>query len=229
MNIQKQGAFALALALGLFGAHGAQAQLLGASTDIRLETGMGSGTLPLLTATTSADAQIGADLGQETAATTSSSVNGTLGFSFERRDLDDGTAYSVSDAEDVQTAAGLESYAAASVRDDDRLESAKLSDGTLTVTYRTDAKFLGFIPGSIRVTAMTDADGNVTVRYPWYAFLMPTYESRAELEVRLTKEQGSIRNQLAEVAVGGEARQWALMLERLRSSLYASASAEARR
>lgn len=236
MKIMNQGALALALSLGLFAAHGAQAQLLDASTGIRLETGTGMGTgtgaMPILSATTS----VGAGAGHTTATTTSdtASAGGSLGFSFARNDLA-GAEYSVTDATDVHTPAALEAYAGASMKDDNRLTSVSLDAGNLTVTYKTDAKFLGFIPASVTVTATVDADGAVTVKYPWYAFLMSTYENRTELEARLTKEQGAIRGEVMEpvASVGGEAsleaRQWALMLERLRSSLYVTASADARR
>lgn len=237
-----QSAFALALSLGLVAAHGAQAQLLDASTGIRLETGTSIGTgapaMPLLDATTSVDADVNGNAGTGLSgqATSTGTAGAALSFNFDRKGVAEGTQYSVDDASSVQTAAGLESYAASSVKDDERLQSAELSDGNLTVSYRTDAKLLGFIPASIKVTATVDADGNVSVRYPWYAFFMPTYESRADLETRLTKEQASIKDELAAagtLSVGGEAsaeaRAWALMLERLRSSLYATASAEARR
>ncbi len=237
MNIMNKSALALALSLGLFVANGAQAQLLDASAGVRLDSGTGSASsgMPILGATTTVDAGMGADIGHTTAATTSGSAaaSATLGFDLDRKQVES-AEYSVNDAADVHTAAALEAYAGSSVKDDERLESAALENNELTVRYKTDAKFLGFIPASIMVTATVDAEGNATVRYPWYAFLMPTYESRAELEARIEKEQSAIRDELAETAVAGggeasvEARQWALMLERLRSSLYAGASAEAR-
>lgn len=156
-------------------------------------------------------------------------------FEISRKTLDAGGSYAVTEASDVRTSAALESYVAASILNDERLESVSISDGVLEVTYTADAKFLGFIPGSMDITATVQADGAAQVRYPWYAFLMMPFESRAELEARLSKEQASIRDEIAAEAVvsgGGEAsagaRQWALVLERLRSSLYANASAEAR-
>lgn len=246
MTIKHYTTLALAAALGLTtSAAAVEAQVLDSSSTVRIETGADLGSEGGAGLDVSADARTTATSSAATDAQALSATSsmgamvqgdGTLAFSFDRKSLDDGTVYSIDDVARVQSSAGLESYAATSVRDDERLESVSLEDNMLSVRYKTDAKFLGFIPASMSVHATVDANGAVTVRYPWYAFLMSSFESRTELVARLTKEQGSIRDEISEASVGMtagsgasvEARQWALMLERLRSSLYANSSVEAR-
>lgn len=232
--MMKRTTIGLLTAGALLAAPAAHAQVL--DTSALLEAGQmlsatGTDTRTEVSASTSVSTPI-----LETVMSASSTAGtdaGSYGFSLTAKNTA-GTEYTVRDVADVQTMAALEAYAGASIRDDERLESVSLDEGTMTLRYRTDAAFLGFIPASIRVTASVTADGAVTVKYPWYAFLMSTRESRTELEARLTKEQGAIRDEVAEVALATsagsvEARQWAVMLERLRMSLYAQSSAEASR
>lgn len=239
MTMIKYGALALVLAAGVSLAGTAQAQLLDAATGIDVGANVGTGNAAVDVSTdvraTSSVADTDTATGTDAEADTRTSLDtaGTLNFTLDRKSME-GTEYSVSEAEAVQTAAGLESYAATSIRDDERLESVHLEDGTLEMTYRMDARFLGFIPGSMDVRATVTADGTVDVRYPWYAFLMRAHESRADLEARVAKEQEAIADDLAEASASvnadtAELRRWALALERLRMSLHATASAEAQR
>lgn len=163
------------------------------------------------------------------ATNTDSQADAALSFSFSSRESDESARYTVTNADSVRTAASLESYAGFSVRDDERLQAAMLEDNQLTLKYRTDAAFLGFIPLSMTVTAATDADGMVSVSYPWYSFLMRANESRTELETRLTSEQATISgtrdsDEESRVNLSSE---WAQRFERLHTSLQASVQAEA--
>ena len=242
MTMIKYGALAVVLAAGVSLAGSAQAQLLDTATGINVDAGAGSNGTGVDASTdvraSSTEDRAGSDMsaatGTDAQPNGSAGVAGTLGFSLNKRAMSDDTEYSVTDAGAVQTAAGLESYAATSMRDDERLESVRLEDGTLEMTYRVDARFLGFIPGSMDVRATVTADGTVDVRYPWYAFLMRASESRADLEARVASEQEAIADDFAEASAGvsadtAELRRWALALERMRMSLYATASAEAQR
>jgi len=226
--------FALLATFALVGTSVVNAQMLDASGAFNLnagtnigadesETGVSTDVQATTSVTTGTEESSMMATGTEMGTTEPSSL---LSFSLSRSDVNDSTEYNIQDAVNVRTTAGLESYVGSSIRDDERLESAALENDSLEVTYKTDAKFLGFIPGSMNVTAVTSADGSVEVRYPWYAFLMSSYETRSELETRLTNEQASIRNEVS--ASTNEAQQWAFMLERLRVSLYAGATADAR-
>lgn len=108
-----------------------------------------------------------------------------LELSVMRGSMSEDTNYGVTESHEVRSAAGLESYAAASVRADERLDSVAIADSQMRMTYRKEARFLGFVPGSVRTDVSVDADGQVTVDYPWYAFLFAKGESEDELAARI--------------------------------------------
>lgn len=86
----------------------------------------------------------------------------------------------------VRTEADLTGYAAAQIENDENLERVRVDGSDVTVTYRAPAKFLGFLSSSVRVSATVDAEGEVDVRYPWYAFLFAS-ESEAALEAAIAE------------------------------------------
>lgn len=182
-------------------------------------------------------ASLSGDAGTTTEAAGEGSVQG--GFSIDRNDLKEGTEYSVTRADDVLTPASLEAYVGSVVERDERVQEIELNNGELIIRYKAEAKFLGFIPGSISIRAEVTPEGEVSVSYPWYAFLMSKAESRADLETRLNHDLDVIADDLSEdIEIGSgtnvqivpmnDSRRMALIVERLRSSLYAQGSAEAR-
>lgn len=168
-----------------------------------------------------------------------------LGFELSRRSLDEHTEYVVPEASLVRSYAGLESYAATSIRDDRNLEAVASSEERMEIGYKKPARFLGFIPARMHVNVTIDSEGTVSVAYPWYAFLMASGESRTELEARLTADIRDLNDLQAITAtnrVSGESTtivsdedrpnraeslRWALILEQLRASLSADARAGA--
>ena len=210
MIMMKHASLAATFVLGaaLFGST-ASAQLLDATATVNVnattsedETAAGAGL----------DASVGADAdaaSEDTETESGSSVQLTV----DRATLDVNTDYAVSDADFVRSAASLESYASATVRADERLESIEVADGRMDMTYRKEAKFLWLIPVSMTVDVSVSENGEVAVRYPWYAFLMQTDERRADLEARLAAEIRDINASLetsaaaeAYVTVAGSAR-----------------------
>ena len=209
----------------LVGGVSAHAQILdtGVTENIQLDMGT-SGIMVDTDATSSLEVT---DVSTD-ATNTESETDAALSFSFSSRESDESARYSVTNADSVRTAASLESYAGFSVENDERLQAATLEDNQLTMKYRTDAAFLGFIPSRMTVTATTDVDGMVSVNYPWYSFLMRVNESRTELETRLTSEQATVsgtRDTDEESRVNPA--EWAQRFERLHTSLQASVQAEA--
>ena len=83
----------------------------------------------------------------------------------------------------VKTNADLSGYVAAQMKADENISAVESASDSVAVTYKQKAKLFGFIPVKVNATATVDAAGNVTVRYPWYAFLMAT--NKADLEARL--------------------------------------------
>jgi len=227
---------ALVLGFSLIGVE-AHAQLLNANGS--------AGASVNVTDTVDADVDVSADTTADTdTSSTDEEANADAAvvadFSFTRDNLNQDTTYSVTDADFVRSSASLESYAATSVRDDERLESVAVAEGRMDMRYRKDAKFLWVIPASMKVDVAVAGDGDVTVRYPWYSFLMATGESRADLEARLESELASIDNSTASSeqaelsgtasagvqANGADVRRWALILDRMHTALSASGSVE---
>jgi len=117
-------------------------------------------------------------------------------FNILRSDIDASTKYSVTQASSVRTSASLESYAAATVQSDERLTSVEMSENGLEMAYRKEAKFLWVIPASLTARVSVDQQGDVTVRYPWYSFLMSTNQSTSDLEALIQSEVTEINDSL---------------------------------
>ena len=238
----KQASLAFALVLGLTLTGGtAFAQLLDTNAGLDVEGnvgGSGAGVsadvdAEMRGAATSTDSAAEED---ETASS-QTDLGSTFSLSITRDDLDENTEYAVTDADFVRSEASLESYAAATARADERLESIVIEGNRLDMEYRKPAKFLWIIPSSILARVSIDAGQDVTVRYPWYSFLMGVDESRADLAARLQAEIDAINSsmQLAAASeVSGEAssgiqadpeiRRWARIME----SAYVTVSGDAR-
>jgi len=105
-----------------------------------------------------------------------------------RADVDAGTAGATSvSVADVQADADLSGYVAAQIGSDKNIARVATSADTVSVTYKQNVKFLGFIPATVNATATVDATGEVDVSYPWYTFLAVTNETdlEASLESRI--------------------------------------------
>ena len=104
-----------------------------------------------------------------------------------RGDVDAGTVKAtVSSPSAVTTQADLSGYIAAEMKADANIWKVEAASDNVAVTYEQRAKLFGFIPVTIDATATVDANGNVEVSYPWYAFLMVT--NKADLEARIQNQ-----------------------------------------
>jgi len=240
--MMKYASLALLLSLTLAGGS-AHAQILNGSAGL---TGSAS--------TTGNDTSVSTDVSADVDASTSdsdavdetgndASVSGQVGssvglFNFVRSDMgDDSTNYAVTEADSVRTSASLESYAAATVRSDERLKSLEMTENGMEMVYRKAAKFLWIFPASLTARVTVDQQGDVEVRYPWYAFLMSTDESKAALEAEIRDEVNAIDDSIeaagdAEVTVTASSgiqadpmiRRWARIIE----AAYIAVSGDAR-
>lgn len=217
----------LALLGALSSAGSVEAQILDAELDARL------------TSTTSgAMLDTNASVNEEDTAETLESKS-TLDISFTRNSLEEGTTYNITDSARVRSASSLESYLGASVQNDERLTSVAISENQMDLTYKRDGRLLWIIPIQMGTDVSVSAEGAVTVRYPWYSFLVATDESRADLEARLAGEVASIEANLAanaEATLSGtsqsglqigsdEVRRWARILERIHAELAVEVTA----
>jgi len=158
-------------------------------------------------------------------------------FNVLRGKMDENTEYVVRSADSVRTAASLESYAAATARADERLDSVEMREGKLDMKYRKPAKFLWVFPASLKAHVTVNQEGEVTARYPWYAFLLSTDETRSALEAEIRDEIVAI-DQSAQIAADAEIsgaastgvqrdpaiRRWARIIE----AIYIAVSGDAR-
>lgn len=247
-TMMKYASLALLLSLMLSGGS-AHAQLLDASGALDVN---GSASADTDGASVSSDTNMHADAGADADTGTSTGSAGTdesgdvsgamdlgsaIEFSIKRSDMDEDTDYAVTDASSVRSSASLESYAAATMHADERLESLEMNGSGMDMRYRKPARFLWIIPASLTARVSVDTDGDATVRYPWYSFLMATDESRADLEARIRAEITSIQDSM-QVAADAEAagtastglkgdpeiRRWARIIE----SVYAAVSGAVR-
>ena len=108
--------------------------------------------------------------------------NASENAAFNRIDLN----YAGSPAS-VRSNADLSAYIATQMKKDNKIQEVQASSGAVTVTYKGPAKFLGFIPASIKATAIADATGNVTISRPWYGFLFSSTD-RAELKAAIESQ-----------------------------------------
>ena len=54
-----------------------------------------------------------------------------------------------------------------------------MTDDSVTVYYKTPARFLGIFPASINANVSVSSDEQVKVRFPWYRFL---FKVRSEVD-----------------------------------------------
>lgn len=220
--MMKYACLVLALALGLTVTGSAHAQLLDAGVNVNVT---GSSSLNDEGVTNDSGNDPVSDLQDNNGADTTVSSDGagvevntssTLNFRFERRDMDEKTDYAVTESYRVRSSAGLESYAATTVRDNEKVESIELGEGAMRLQYRKDARFLWLIPSTMKTTITVHADGSVEVRYPWYAFLMSTDESTDELAARIQGEIETIASADTGESVTAdpeeEVRRWARIM-----------------
>ena len=100
-------------------------------------------------------------------------------------------------ASDVKTSADLSGYVAAQMKSDNNISAVESASDSVSVTYKQKAKLFGFIPVTLNARAVVDAQGNVTISYPWYAFLAVT--NKADLQAKV---QGRVNT---DVNLGGGA------------------------
>lgn len=245
--MMKLASLALLFSLAFVGSS-AQAQTLNTGVNVN---GSASTRNSDTSVKTDADSSVDANTNEDdsTAADDSSSAgvdssaSGTMnsglgvGFSILRSEMDSSADYAITKADSVRTSASLESYAAATIRADERLDSVEMKEGKMDMQYRKPAKFLWIFPASINAHVTVDQEGTVTATYPWYAFLFSTDESRSELEAEIRSEIESI-DETARVAasaeVAGDAsvsvqddsmiRRWARIIE----AVYIAVSGDAR-
>ncbi len=160
-----------------------------------------------------------------------------------RADVDAGSvaATSVSSAS-VSSDSDLRGYIAAQMKQDSNITAVESASDKVSVTYKQEAKFLGFIPTSINAVADVNADGKVDVSYPWYSFLF-SIPGKADVETDLqaavnaalgasvssngSADASASANATAEASARLSAQAQALAIEAIRAAMATEVSANA--
>ncbi len=160
---------------------------------------------------------------------TSGSVEGS-GITITRATASDNSGVSISVPTMVETSSDLSAYASTVVNTDANVESAELSEEEVSVLYKQRARLFGFIPVFVPVKATVESNGDVSVKYPWYGFLVSKKE-RATLESQLSTAVTANANASLESGAELSSKTQAWILDRihatLKQNLDASLQAEA--
>lgn len=152
----------------------------GASADVNVGVGAGAESSGS-TSNDSAQASGSADASATTEANAGVTIQPLV---ITRIEVDAGTVQATAlSPSAVTTRAALSGYIAAEMKADKGISSVEAAADSVSLAYKQAAKLFGFIPVTVNATATVDASGNVTVSYPWYAFLMAT--NKADLEARI--------------------------------------------
>lgn len=126
-------------------------------------------TLPLLAVLAvpvSLHSGISTALTTQSPSTVGVTVNGQLSAKAVSSDADLNTYTTAAVTSDMST------NSSATVNDDAQIKDVTYQDNGVTVDYTQPAKFLGLFPTNITAHVVVQADGSVTVNYPWYGFLI---------------------------------------------------------
>lgn len=174
----------------------------------------------------SADAGASADADGEHAesSTFEGSADSGASFSLSKKEASSASIDAESaelSADAVVTSEDLERYATSRMKRDAGIEHIEASSEGVSLAYRQKARFLGFIPASIRATAEVSGDGRVDVDYPWYRFLFSVDNSgNSDLEARVGEVISG-----ADLSGGLNAHARAQLLDALHASLRGSVAA----
>lgn len=134
----------------------------GSSSQVGIDAGAINVDRTVLQATTSESGSAGVDVDF------SSSVSSQVG------------------ADAVATDGDLESYTSSAMQSDESINAINFASDKVTVNYKDKGRFIGLIPVTLSVDVTIDKDGNVSVDYPWYAFLVT--KDKADIESRVNAE-----------------------------------------
>jgi|GEM_PF-3352137 len=78
----------------------------------------------------------------------------------------------------------LRQFARAALQEDRNIENVHISSTTVRTEYPTRARFLGVVPANVKAQVDVNADGTVSVTFPWYAFLFATNKGELQSQVQ---------------------------------------------
>lgn len=126
----------------------------------------------------------------QSAVKATASSTGNL-FVITRGDVAATTTGSVT-AANVSSANDLSLYARSLIMSDSHVSKVETADDRVSVWYDEPAKFLGIVPVTVTVRSTVDAEGNVTLGYPWWYGLFVKDDNQAEFQADLSNTAGTI-------------------------------------
>ena len=122
------------------------------------------------------------DADRESSVTGRESDEEDMEIEIDQESADTGSS-TIDTADNVSNRGELRSFLNHMIKKDDHIADVHVSSTTIETHYEMPAKFLWAIPTSINADVVVNADGSVTVTYPWYAFL---FAKDGEIENTLT-------------------------------------------
>ncbi len=129
----------------------------------------------------------------------------------------DNASSTINTPDRVSNRGQLRSFLNHVVKGDDNISDVHVSSTTIETHYELPAKFLWAIPTNIKADVVVNADGSVTVNYPWYAFL---FSKNGEIDNKLTQSISSTTGTGASTTLSANAQ--AHLLNLLFASLKVS-------
>ncbi len=148
-------------------------------------------------------------------------------FVLKRSDLAGGNAATI-EPSSVTSSTQFEAYARSIMTSDENLTKVETSADEVSVWYKENGEFLGFIPVTVSTRTTVEADGTVEVDRPWYNFLTRTSDS-ASLKADLESTAGTIARAeaAAELSSSAQARIVNAVRSVMKANFEATASTEA--
>lgn len=85
----------------------------------------------------------------------------------------------------IQNEEDVKAYGEVVAKHHTRVERAEVRNRTIEVHFRDRVQFFGFVPVSLTARTVVDAEGNVEVKYPWYAAFATGKNTKASVESRV--------------------------------------------
>ncbi|MDB5264684.1 MAG: Cell wall surface anchor family protein [Parcubacteria group bacterium] len=152
--------------------------------------------------------------------------SGHHSFSVLRADLSDEDSSQSQSRDSIKTSDDLDLYFRSVMHDDDHINSVGVGeDNSVDMDYKTEGRFLGFIPMLMHAKTHVNADGTVSISYPWYRFLVSMSnddELRADIEARVA----AWKDQMASTTVSASAQ--ASLFDSIREAFAMRASTAAK-
>lgn len=108
----------------------------------------------------------------------------------------------------ISTDDDLKVYTKSLKNEDKNVSKVEVTDNQILLAYRQPSKFLGFIPSMSTAYVKIDAQGNLSVDYPWYTFLSVKDDEKlkADLQMQITAVNGTTTIAFSDLSVRSRAK-----------------------